>query len=161
MAGESSFVPLRSVWFAICFLLTSTLITTAGCDSPTEGDYGFKGEWEGYIGFTMMIPPLVKGDFTLNIEKSRDCGCYGSMSGVYDGWGDFELTFTGCPIIDVFNSIRGEMTVTRYRAGVDTLVATASISGYFSDLTPAAFGEWNTVEGSPFAAGGRWGASKK
>ena len=84
MAGERLFVPLRTVRFTLCSVLTSMLITIAGCDSPTEGDYGLKGEWEGYIGFTMMIPPLIKGDLAMNIDPSGDCGISGSLSGNYD-----------------------------------------------------------------------------
>lgn len=164
MARELSFAAPHSVRFAICSVLTSMLITTAGCESPTEAGHGLAGEWEGYIGLSLTVPPVVKGDFTVTILKSLDCDCSGSMSGFFSGWNDFVLTFTGSPGIDSNHLINGEMTVTRYRAGVDTLVATAWISGSFigdlGDPNISVTGLWGTVNGSPFMADGRWGAYK-
>lgn len=161
MRNEPRFVPLRSVRFFVCVLTSLIVFISIGCDSPTEGEYGLRGEWEGYIGFTMSIPPLIKGDFSLCIENGRVCSCNGTLTGSYEGWGDFTIEFTGCPTITPDREITGTMSLLRYRTGADTLAAYARIWGNFSELTPAAFGEWSTVEGSAFAAAGRWGAEKK
>ncbi|MFC1500072.1 hypothetical protein ACFL6T_03525 [Candidatus Zixiibacteriota bacterium] len=106
----------------------------------------------------MNVPPVATGDFTITIQKSLNCDCSGDMSGVSGVWGDFVLTFTGFPVIGSSNLLTGEMTVTRYRAGIDTLVATAWLSGSFIGKDNASLmGNWGTVNGASFMADGRWG----
>ena len=155
------FAPLRSVLISFGIISISLLLIVTGCGSPTEGEYSLRGEWEGYIGFTMSIPPLIKGDLILDIDADRVCTCNGSLNGYYEGWGDFTIEFSGSPTINADRHLDGTISIIRYRAGQDTVVAGARIWGDFSELTPAAFGEWITVAGSPFSAGGRWGAEKK
>ena len=106
------------------------------------------------------MPHLVKGDLTINIDSSEECGIQGYMSGNLDPWGDFDITFTGSLPVRTLGDLYGEITAVRCRAGVDTLEATVLFMGEFSTTSPYAFGQWRTVTGSAFGSSGLWTVKK-
>lgn len=106
-------------------------------------------------------PYTFTGDLVLLIDESRECSVDGAMSGTILGWGDFELRFTGTIYINVTNGALGEITITRYRAGIDTVQVTGSMAGQFDLKQVYAFGSWETNLDEAFDIEGEWGAMKK
>lgn len=142
---------------AVC----STFIALITCGSPVQSDpVAIPGTWEGYIGFG-GLGTLITGDLTLEISEAKVCTVNGEASGLLGGTDYIELEFEGLMYIDVSNIPMGDITVTRYRAGIDTVQITAIMSGEFNLVSAGAFGEWHAYPDQAFSGEGNWTVLKR
>ncbi len=142
-------------------MITAIVLTLSGCGTPVKVEYTIPGHWEGFIGLGNSAYLWAKGDLFIDITQSKECTVKGGFSGEYAEWGTFSLEFSGSPFIRDIGDIYGEISAIRTRAGVDTLTASVLFRGQFSETSAGAFGEWYTLDGSPFGASGIWTTIKK
>lgn len=142
-------------------LIVMLSATGSGCgDTVGTQRYHIPGTWEGFIGLGIGIEPTVKGDLTLSISHAMVCTVSGEASGL-TGSTHLEFDFSGLLQIDQTETALGDITVIRLQPGVDTLQATATMSGEFNLVNGGAFGEWHVKPDEAFAADGQWTVVKK
>ncbi len=137
------------------------LVSTASCGDPVDPDpVPLTGRWEGFVGYGTH-PVSINGQLVMIIAEDRTCTLDGVVSGNITAWGDFELRFTGTIYVDMTTTALGEVTVTRIRAGADTVQITATMSGQFDLRKAYVMGSWESNPGEVFGAAGDWGAIRK
>ncbi len=142
-------------------LIVVSAVLLVSCESSLGVEYTLPGTWEGYIGLGQLTNQIAKGDLTMVITPQKAVTVSGSISGYSDiHGGDFVMVFEGSPVIRVQGDVYGQITMTRYRAGIDTTDVTVLFTGTFSDMSVSCFGDWGTVTGSAFSAAGTWTAVK-
>ena len=148
----------------LCTVLTvSTLFIVSlilpACGGSTGADEkSFEGTWIGFFA----LGGNKSGQITLTITSDRSCTAEASVSGNLGAWGgDFELRLAGDPIVRADETLLGEVTITRYCPGRDTLSATGQVSGLFSLEFGTITGDWSVFAGELFAAGGTWAGARQ
>ena len=163
MMKQESHKSVRSSFCSVLLaLILMLLVTVSGCDSSTNANkFSIPGTWEGFIGLGIGIEPTVKGDLTLNISGAMVCTVSGHASGLVGSTNYLEFDFTGLLQVDQTETILGDITIVRYQPGIDTLQATATMSGEFNLRNGGAFGEWYVKPDEAFNADGQWTVLKK
>ncbi|GEM_PF-1406024 len=151
----------RSRALPIVALLAAAVVFIGGCESSLKAEYTYPGTWEGYIGLGQQTDQIATGDLTMIVDNDRNVSISGSITGNWNVYGgDFVLEFEGNPIMRVHDDIFGEITMTRYRAGIDTTEVTVLFTGEFAPYSVSCFGDWQTVTGSAFSGSGSWTVAK-
>ena len=143
----------------LCLLVA--LVATAACEDPARPEpVTVDGRWEGFIGWG--VPPYTfTGDMVVMVNEAGECSVDGTMLGTLLGWNEFELRFAGTLYLDVFNAALGEITITRYRAGIDTVQVIGTMTGDFDLEQAVVLGEWECNPGEAFNISGELGGVKK
>jgi hypothetical protein len=129
------------------------------CDDPGLPEpVSYPGTWVGYLGYQGI---QVENASMLIINSDRTTTFMSDHTGNTPAWGDYRLVIEGTLTIRSDDTILGEVTITRYRAGVDTLQNTAIMSGAFELRLAQVLGEWYTPSATPFGINGSWGARKQ
>ena len=151
----------RTIKLLATFILVCCISWILACGESTEPEsVTLAGRWEGFVG--LGAPPYpIKGDLVLLVDENRECSVDGSMSGSLLTWGNFELRFTGTLHVSVGNAALGEIALTRYRTGIDTVQVTGTMSGQFDLEKKYVLGSWHSDPDEVFAINGEWGAMKK
>ncbi len=104
-----------------------------------------------------------RGTVSLSVDKNKACSIEATVAGDLDQWdGMYRLDIEGSLVIQVDGRVVGEVSMIRYCPGRDTCATTITMSGQFELAAKGIYyGEWQTVSGAPFIAGGTWGASKE
>jgi hypothetical protein len=138
----------------LLFIGIPALLTS--CYTFPSEPTALRGEWFGYLSMGQSTG----GYNEMTIDGDKNCTLYGTISDDIEGWGPYKLIFEGEP--DILGSrMLGTITITRYRAGFDTLEALAHWSGDIDLKLGLMFGIWKTDLDQPFFAEGPWGANKR
>ena len=151
----------RSRYLVAGAMILGTAFMMFGCENSLKVEYNLPGTWEGYIGLGQQTNQVAVGDLTMIVDNQRNVSVSGVITGSWDVYGgEFTLTFEGNPILRVQEDIYGEITMTRYRPGIDTTAVTVLFTGLFSEHSVSCFGDWQTVSGSVFSGTGTWTVAK-
>ena len=143
----------------IALFLFVIMTSASSCESSVAPEpTTYDGTWSGVFKFMYD-----RGTITLCVDKNKACSIEATVAGSLDQWeGTYRMDFEGDLVIQLDGSIAGEVSLIRYCPGRDTLATTAIMSGKFELAAKGIYqGEWNTIPGAPFMAGGTWGASKE
>ncbi len=137
----------------IVIMTTAQSCGTTAAPEPTTYD----GIWSGAFKFMYDI-----GTATVTVDKDRACCIEATVSGTLEQWGgSYRMDVEGDLIIQVDGRVAGQIALVRYCPGRDTCATTIDMSGQFElEAKGIYYGEWQTVPGAPFTAGGTWGATK-
>jgi len=149
LARSAAVTLLLALFLAAVALLTS-------CYTFPDEQTTLPGDWFGYLS----LGQSTGGYNEMSIDGSKNCVLFGRVSGDLEGWGPYTLIFEGEPEV-LGSRMLGVITITRYRAGIDTLEATGYWSGDIDLKLGLMFGIWKTELGEPFYAEGPWGANKR
>jgi hypothetical protein len=136
------------------FLAAAALLTS--CYTFPEEKVKLTGDWFGYLS----LGQSTGGYNEMSIDGNKNCILFGRVSGDLEGWGPYTLIFEGEPEV-LGSRMLGVITITRYRAGIDTLEAMAYWSGDIDLELGLMYGIWKTEMDQPWYADGPWGANKR
>jgi hypothetical protein len=127
------------------------------CDTGTKPTL-YAGTWTGYLS----MGGNDNGYNTITVSSDRTCCLIAEISGNRPDWGgSYTLRIEGAPELDSSGFILGEITITRFRTGVDTTQTTGTWSGAFILSTKVASGGWNSIAGGAFICSGEWMATRQ
>ncbi len=148
---------LRPFRLRIALLAIAICAGAIACSKGPLEKTSVKGTWTGYLEFAGSTA----GYNTMTIDEEKECSLVAEISGELAAWGGaYTLRIEGEPII-YYEQVIGDITIWRYRPGIDTVRTTGRWSGEFHLDTKVAWGSWMVDFNGPFSADGTWMASKQ
>ena len=137
---------------ALSFFITPLICT---CTSPAKPDY--RGTWVGWLaagqGSDGYVQMVIEGDGAINLTGEVTGGILGpGVKLVFEDMGDLEM---------LYDDVLGDVRITRYRPGIDTLSTQGRWSGSFDAKSASAVGIWTITEFDPFGGSGNWMVSRR
>ena len=140
--------------------LVVLMLATACSETGAPPKVSYPGVWIGYLSFNGVE---IASATTMTITDD-EAHCYISAThhGSRIAWGgEYVLKIEGDLALQIDERVLGPITITRYRAGVDTISVTGYMSGVFELRLAQILGGWQSNEGQAFTASGTWGGRKQ
>jgi hypothetical protein len=139
--------------------LVVLMLATACSETGAPPKVSYPGVWIGYLNFNGTN---IASATTMTITDDEDhCYIMATHYGSRPGWGEYMLRIEGDLTLQVDERVLGPITITRYRAGIDTVSVIGYMSGIFELRLRQVLGGWQSNEGQVFSASGTWGARKQ